>query len=155
MTDERQMVFRILVYSSDREAESVLRHSLIERVALAELPADVITEKGVITEPVDLILGLSAADVDRAVRLLPEGATVAFTLGEFADALAISDAEAIDPHWLVTDVRPFPSGAPPTVEALRDIVARAHRLSNADDRASTRTDEIDARVDSIITALCA
>ncbi|SEB94276.1 hypothetical protein SAMN04489806_2187 [Paramicrobacterium humi] len=74
----------------------MLRHSLAERVALAELPADVITEKGVVTEPVDLILGLSAAT---------------------------------------------------------SIVARAHRLSNADDRASTRADEIDARVDS--TALCA
>lgn len=153
MTAAAEPVFRILAFSTDAEAESRLYHSLTERVALAELPAEVITEKGVVTEPVDLILGLSAADVDRAVRFLPEGATVAFTVEEFAEALSISPAENIDPGLLVTDVRPFPTGAPPTVSELKDAVARAHRLSNSDDRASTNLQHLDARIDRIVELL--
>ncbi|WP_166980747.1 hypothetical protein [Paramicrobacterium fandaimingii] len=125
MPAQPDSAFRILVFSTDGESEARLRTELRARVEAASLPAKVIAEKGVVTAAVDLIIGLSAADVDRAARFLPEGATVAFTAADLADAL--SPTAGIDKRWLVTDARPASNGEPPTIEKLTDAVARARR----------------------------
>ncbi|GAB2518834.1 hypothetical protein [Paramicrobacterium agarici] len=125
MSAQADPAFRILAFSTDGDAEARLRAEVQRRVEAASFPAQVVAEKGVVTAAVDLIIGLSAADVDRAARFLPEGATVAFTVTDLANAL--SPTAGIDQRWLVTDVRPVTGGEPPTVQKLKDAVARARR----------------------------
>lgn len=148
MSAPKEPEFRILAFSNDGEAEAQLRAVLAEKVAEAKLPARVVAEKGVITAAVDLIIGLSAADVDRAVRFLPEGATVAFTAADLADAL--NPAASIDPRLLVTDVRRPRREIPPTVSELRDAIATARRNCPTSDGEGLGDRDLDKTVEAIV-----
>lgn len=152
MPAQPEAAFRILAFSTDSEAETRLRSELRSRVDAASLPAQIVAEKGVVTAAVDLIIGLSAADVDRAARFLPEGATVAFTVADLADAL--SPTAGIDQRWLVTDARPASHDEPPTVEKLTDAVARARRNVPTPGGDSLGERDLGETLDQIIDGLC-
>lgn len=152
MSAQTDPAFRILAFSTDGEAEARLRSALRDRVEAASLPAQVVAEKGVVTAAVDLIVGMSAADVDRAARFLPEGATVAFTVADLADAL--SPTAGIDARWLVTDVKPVTNGEPPTVRKLTDAVARARRNAPQPGGDSLGERDLGETLDRIIDGLC-
>lgn len=151
MPAHAESAFRILAFSTDGDAEARLRAELRSRIEAARLPAQVVAEKGVVTAAVDLIVGLTAADVDRAARFLPEGATVAFTVADLAAAL--SPTAGIDDRWLVTDVRPVPSGEPPTVTKLQDAVARARRHAPAPGGDALGERDLGETLDAIVEGL--
>src|SRR5699024_9501666 len=114
MTD----AFRILPVSNDPDLEQQLRSGIVKRTNRDVLPAEVLASADVSTARVDLILGITGADIDRASRFLPEAATVAFTLADLAASLAQPRAEAIDPALLVTDVRAVPNASARSRTAL-------------------------------------
>lgn len=147
--------FRILPVSDDPDAERRLRSGIAERAEHEGLAAEVLAGADVSTARVDLIIGLTAADVDRVGRFLPEAATVAFTLADLAEALSQPRAEAIDPALLVTDVRAVPGGAARTRTALVGAVARARESVAGGTYRDTPTEDIDTLLDRTFAGLIA
>lgn len=151
MTD----AFRILPVSNDPDLEQQLRSGIVKRTNRDVLPAEVLASADVSTARVDLILGITGADIDRASRFLPEAATVAFTLADLAASLAQPRAEAIDPALLVTDVRAVPNASARSRTALIGAVSRAREGVEGGTYRDTPVDQIEALLDQAFAGLLA